>query len=61
MRREAAGLSREQLAVAAGISTRQVSRYEDTGDQRQSPTLRVAKRIADALGVSVNDLIEVVA
>lgn len=51
--REATGLTRRDLASRVGISSRQIIRYE-TGDQ--SPTLRVAERIADVLECSIDDL-----
>lgn len=50
-RREAAGLSQEQLALAAGIDRSFVSKIE-VGKVRLG--LGIAKRIADAFGVPLN-------
>lgn len=54
--REAAGVSRRELARQVGVSSRQILRYEDG---EQAPTLPVAARIADALGCTIDDLAEV--
>lgn len=51
--REAAELSREVLAVKAGISSATVVRIESYG---HSPTLRVVEALATALGVTVSSL-----
>lgn len=53
-RRADLGLSQAQLAKAAGVDTRQIRRYE-TGDQQ--PLVSVALAIADALGISVSELV----
>ena len=50
-RREAAGLSQEQLAFTAGIDRSFVSKIE-VGKVRLG--LGIAKKIADALGVPLN-------
>lgn len=52
-RRQELGMSQAELARAVGIDPRQIRRYE-SGDQQ--PLLSVAIAIADALGISVNDL-----
>lgn len=49
-----AGMSQEQLASAAGVSRISIVRYE-SGER--IPDLDVAVRIANALGVKVEDLI----
>ena len=54
-RRRAKGLTRRELAEAAGVSIRQITRYE-TGEQ--SPTLRVAVRLAGALGAAIDELVD---
>src|SRR3954454_18027415 len=51
--RQEAGLSQAGLAAAAGIHTRQITRYE-SGEQQ--PALDVAKRLAKALGVTLDEL-----
>lgn len=52
-RRTQIGMSQADLAEATGIHLRQVRRYE-SGEQQ--PVLAVAVRLADALGISVNEL-----
>src|SRR3954453_15334984 len=51
--RQKAGLSQAGLAAAAGIHTRQITRYE-SGEQQ--PALGVAQRLAQALGVTLDEL-----
>src|SRR4051794_113834 len=51
--RQEAGLSQAGLAAAAGIHTRQITRYES---DEQQPALDVAKRLAQALGVTLDEL-----
>ena len=51
--RQEAGLSQAGLAAAVGIHTRQITRYE-SGDQQ--PALGVAQRLAQALGVTLDEL-----
>lgn len=52
--REAAGLSQEALATAAGVTRVSIARYE-SGDR--VPPLTIAARIARALNCKVDDLI----
>src|SRR5919106_6586514 len=52
-RRSALGLSQAELAKAAGVSLRQLARYE-AGEQQ--PVLSAAVALADALGISVAQL-----
>ncbi len=47
------GLTQQQLADLAGVTVRQIVRYE-AGDQ--APTLPVAVKMADALGLSLTEL-----
>src|SRR3954462_6429690 len=51
--RQEAGLSQAGLAAAAGIHTPQITRYE-SGEQQ--PALGVAHRLAQALGVTLDEL-----
>src|SRR3954447_25755642 len=51
--RQEAGLSQAGLAAAAGIHTRQITRYESG---QQQPALGVAQRLAQALGVTLDEL-----
>lgn len=52
-RRRKLGLSQAELAKRAGVSVRQMARYE-AGEQQ--PVLSVAVDLADALGISVGQL-----
>ena len=49
-RRSALGLSQADLAKSAGVSVRQLARYE-AGEQQ--PTLSAAVQLSDALGISL--------
>jgi transcriptional regulator with XRE-family HTH domain len=53
-RRTELGLSQADLAAAVGIDMRQIRRYEAG---QQQPALSVAVRIADALDISIADLV----
>src|SRR4029453_4538336 len=53
-RRTALGLSQAELAKAAGVSLRQLARYE-AGEQQ--PVLSAAVALADALGISISQLV----
>ncbi|MFE5186973.1 helix-turn-helix transcriptional regulator [Streptomyces sp. NPDC056628] len=52
-RRNELGMSQAELATAAGVDRRQIRRYE-AGEQQ--PVLSVAVAIAQALGITVNEL-----
>jgi len=52
-RRLALGLSQAQLAERAGVSLRQLARYEAG---QQQPVLNAAVALADALGISLTEL-----
>jgi DNA-binding XRE family transcriptional regulator len=52
--REKAGLSRGGLARRADLSNESIERLEGKGDP--TPTLSTARKIASALGVSVEDI-----
>lgn len=51
--REAAGMSREALAAAAGVSFNTVYAIES---ERRAPSLRVAVALSEALGVTASEL-----
>ena len=53
--RQAHGMTQEQLAEATGVHRVTIARIE-TGDV--SPKAETLKRLADALGVLVDDLID---
>jgi transcriptional regulator with XRE-family HTH domain len=53
-RRTELGMSQADLGVAAGVDARQIRRYEAGQSQ---PVLSVAAAIADALGISINELV----
>jgi transcriptional regulator with XRE-family HTH domain len=52
-RRQRIGQSQADLAEAVGVHVRQIRRYE-SGEQQ--PVLSVAVRLADALGITMNEL-----
>jgi len=54
--REAKGLSQEKLARLADVANNTIIRIE--GGKNQNPTLDTLKKIAKALEVSVNELIQ---
>jgi transcriptional regulator with XRE-family HTH domain len=53
-RREAKGLTQEQLASRAGVALRTLQRAERGG----KPTVAVLQKLASALDVNVADLLE---
>lgn len=53
--RLAAGMTQEDLAVACGMKTMMISHFEQS---RREMSMRSAWRIADALGVSIDTLID---
>jgi transcriptional regulator with XRE-family HTH domain len=55
-RREELGLTQEQAAKAAGMSSRQAWNNVESG--RQSPTLETLDRIAKALKMKARDLVK---
>ena len=58
-RRNELGMSRNALAVAAGISHTEINRIE-TGDRKQ-PSVKVLNSLASALSISQEDLMKVIA
>ena len=51
--RSLSGMTQEELASKIGVQKQHISRYEN---DRCEPNIRTAKRIADALGVSLEEL-----
>lgn len=51
--REMANLSQDQLASAVGVTQRYIG-FLEAGDR--TPSLKVAKKIADLLGATVDDI-----
>ena len=54
--REAKGLSQEKLARLADVANNTLIKMES--GENQNPTLDTLKKVAKALGVSVDDLIQ---
>ena len=54
--REARGLSQEKLARLADVANNTIIKIE--AGKNQNPTLETLKKVAQALGVSVDDLIK---
>jgi transcriptional regulator with XRE-family HTH domain len=52
--REQVGYTQQQLAEKAGISSKAVGRYEHGN---RVPSVEIAQRIAEAMGISVNELL----
>lgn len=52
-KRDELGMTRVRLAIAVGIAERTLARYESGEGQ---PPLDVARRIADVLGCSLDEL-----
>lgn len=52
--RKAHGMTQEELSAFSGVNRVSIAKYE-TG--KSDPSLETAKRLADALGVTVDDLI----
>lgn len=48
-----AGLTQDALAAKIGVQKQTISRYENS---ERDPNIRTAKRIADALGISLEEL-----
>lgn len=52
--REAAGLTQQQLAEKVGVQQRDISRWENC---RREPGVLIVKKMAQALGCSMDDLV----
>ena len=57
-RRSAAQLTQAQLAAAAGVNIRQIQKIEAGEIQIGNVTLANAARLAQALGVKIEDLLQ---
>lgn len=57
-KREAAGMSQSGLAQASGISVRMIQHYEQGAKDINKAAAITVKRLADALGVKMEDIIE---
>lgn len=53
--RKAKGMTQKDLALKAGVSLQSIHRYEA---EDRSPSIDIAIRIAQALGCTVDDLIQ---
>ena len=51
--RQDAGLTQEELAQKVGLKKQNISRYENSHCE---PNIRTAKKIADALGVTIEEM-----
>ena len=51
--RISAGLTQEELALKIGLKKQNISRYENSHCE---PNIRTAKKIADALGVTIEEM-----
>lgn len=56
--RKQRGLSQRKLAAAAGISKSKIERLEYRLNRIENVSIGVAKRLADALGVTMETLLE---
>lgn len=52
--RKAKGMTQRKLSYLSGVHRVSIARYESG---RVSPTLRVLEKLADALGVPIDDII----
>lgn len=57
-KREAAGMSQSELAQASGISVRMVQHYEQGVKDINKAAAITVKRLADALDVKMEEIIE---
>lgn len=53
-----AGLTQKELAIRSGVHSRQIQRVELGTSKIENLTLVNAKRLADALGVPIEELLE---
>lgn len=56
--RKQRGLSQRKLAAAAEIDNSKIERLEYGQNKIEDVSLKVAKRLADALGVTMEELLE---
>lgn len=57
-RRKELGITQQELANISGINIRQIQRFELETSKLENITLINAKRLADALGISMEDLLK---
>lgn len=58
-KREEAGLSQSGLAEASGVSVRMIQHYEQGFKDINKAAVITVKRLADALGCKIEDIIEI--
>lgn len=51
--REAKGWSQQELAEAVGVTHAAVYQWEDTGENKTTPSLSKLEKVADVLGLSM--------
>ena len=56
--REQKGLSQSQLAKASGISVRTIQAYEQEARKLNGASYDTLRKLSDALGVSVDELVK---
>lgn len=56
IRRKLLGMTQKQLAKLTGLPQSRISEYESGAFSTMSMTIRTAKKIADALGCTIGDL-----
>lgn len=57
-RRKELGITQQELANMSGINIRQIQRFELETSKLENITLINAKRLADALGIQIDDLLK---
>lgn len=57
-RRKELGITQQELANMSGVNIRQIQRFENETSKLENITLINAKRLADALGIQINDLLK---
>lgn len=57
-RRKELGITQQELANISGINIRQIQRFELETSKLENITLINAKRLADALGIQIDDLLK---
>ena len=57
-RRKELGMTQQELANMSGINIRQIQRFELETSKIENITLINAKRLADALGIQIDDLLK---
>lgn len=57
-RRKELGITQQELANMSGVNIRQIQRFELETSKLENITLINAKRLADALGIQIDDLLK---